>query len=226
MKRHAIKFILALLLSGSATGLFSQDTIRDVQNTGFDFMNGKYKNRKSALRASLYVNTEEVEFWETGILSGFSSFGILTNYEFKFAKLHSINSGIKAYITNGKYEYLRVFTSYRFYHNLKKRMTFGKTGENFAANYFFVEPSWGIARSPYRLRSYIWDYNQGKWALTFKKEVKQIYTIWMGYGIQRIVLNNFNIDANFGIYFQGDNYSFEYDRPYILAQVSLGYIIH
>lgn len=226
MKRHAIKFILVLLLSNCAIDLFSQDTIRDATNNSFDFIDGKYKNRKSALRASLFVNTEEVEFWETGNLNGFSSFGVLTNYEFKFAKLHSVNSGIKAYITTSKYEYLRAFTSYRFYHNLKKRMSLGKTGENFAADYFFVEPSWGIVRSPYRLSDYAWDYNRGEWALTFKKDVGQIFTIWMGYGVQRIVFKNFNIDANFGFYFQGDNYSFEYNRPYLLAQVSFGYIIH
>jgi hypothetical protein len=218
-----VMFFVFSCLKGQDDGV----TIPSDTTDQYSFIDNKFKSRKSALTAALYANSTNVTLWHNNIIDGNTGFGLHASYEYKIIKKHSLKIGTQLFITNKKHEYARFYCNYRFYHNLNQRMQRGKTGDNFSANYFFVEPAYFVERTPYRLIDYEWDFDKGEWKFNYKKSVSTFSRIWIGYGLQRNFVSKFYFDLNAGFDFQEiGNINTPYFQLYLFTQLSIGYIIH
>jgi hypothetical protein len=187
---------------------------------------GKYIDRKY----SWYFNT-------AGLLTSrrdnpIYGFGIGTTAEFKFWDSHSLSPGLNFYymrtnwlVAQGShYMRLSLDLSYRYYYNLKSRMSKGLTGNNFCANYILVKPFFLFNYEPYETESYWWDFDKGEWVIKSVKKFKVEPVLYLGYGLQRNLGNRFTIDVNGGLMFSN---SMDFSNPLssFYLQLNLRYLL-
>ena len=203
----------------------SHDTRKDYQ------INARYRDRTIAL--SVYAIGGSMRNYDHSF-----QYGIGTAIEFKIRDSHSLGGGVNMWRSGdwndffGYYYSMNCFQvemGYRYYHNLSKRMSKGRTGNNFSADYFLFSPGVYLQMKRRNLEDYYWDFSQGIWVLEYSKPLVIRPDIKVGYGIQRTFWRNLKFDVNGGIQFRKGIDSFKplellYDMYYI--QFSLGYIIY
>ena len=113
---------------------------------------------------------------------------------------------------------------YRYYHNLRKRMSKGQTGNNFSANYFLISPYLGLSYLPDTKRNCQWDFEEGIWAVNYYSAVRANPGLRLGYGLQRNFKGKWNFDINGGIQFRPGIHSNSIAEKLYL-QFSIGYIL-
>lgn len=229
-KNHSKLLLSCCLLIFISFYLEGQENEKNNQSDTTDtynFIENNYRTRKSIFAVSLYTNSFEVTLWDNSIIDGKTGYGIHASFEYKLAGQHSLGLGNQLFIDNKRTEHLKVYFAYKYYHNLKKRMQLGKTGDNFSANYIFIEPVFMLNRSPYQLDSYTWDFSKGEWKMNYKKSVSTFTSIWVGYGLHRNFTSNFYFDANAGVDFQDiERITSSNFHLFFFTQLSIGYIIH
>ncbi len=229
--RNTIKTgIIIFLCIWSAVKSFGQeDTLK--QHTGEDSyrINARYRDQTMALSvntmgAFMYTNSKLV-------------YGIGAAVEFKIRDYHSLGGGVNVLNSEDWFDImgyyytktcLQVTMEYRYYHNLKNRMSKGRTGNNFSANYFLISPGFWLQNKQYKLEDYYWDFTQGIWVLEYTKPLLIRPGVKIGYGIQRTFLRNLNFDINGGIQFRrwdGSYKPVELLNELKYIQLSIGYII-
>jgi len=209
---------------------FGQDTLNSHTSRKEYAINVRYRDRNMAL----YIDAIG------GSIRNYHNsfqYGIGTAVEFKIRDYHSLGGGLNYWRSDDwhnlfGYYYsmncLQVETEYRYYHNLRNRMSKGRSGNNFSANYFLFSPGVYLQIKRRNLEDYYWDYSQGIWVLEYTKPLVIRPDIRIGYGIQRTFWRNMKFNINGGIQFRKGIDSFKplellYDMYYI--RFSLGYII-
>ena len=226
--RNTIKIgiIIFLCVWPAVKSLGQEDTLKHNEGEDSYRINARYRDRTMALSVNAIGGTMHNY-----------QYGIGTAVEFKIRDYHSLGGGINLWHSEdwsdlmGYYfteTCLQVEMEYRYYHNLKNRMSKGRTGNNFSANYILVSPSFYLQYKRYILEDYYWDFTQGLWVLEYNKPLVIRPVIRIGYGIQRTFWRNLKFDINAGIQFQKGISSFKpvelfQDLNYI--RISFGYII-
>lgn len=221
------KFVLLVLLS-PVFNCFSQIDKTLPKEREPDFMNDKFRERTSMFYISGNTTLESINYYFG------ATNGIYSAYEHKLHKYHVIGVGMGYFFHYRNAEYfsynsrydklLRLDLSYKYYHNLKLRMSKGLTGNNFSANYLYVSPNFSFMRSTSELSGYSWDFTHGYWVITSKREIIWEPRLKIGYGFQRVIRNKLNIDINAGI--QISNNSDQWHPEQLLfGQITIGFII-
>ena len=89
--------------------------------------------------------------------------------------------------------------SARYYHNLQRRITTGKTGNNFLANYFYFTYNSDYVKWDGVIPTASWDFHQGKWKCESQIKIREHSTLQIGYGFQRQVYKRLIFNAEAGI---------------------------
>jgi hypothetical protein len=131
--------------------------------------------------------------------------------EYKLWNNHSLGAGLNLQMIDREPLFsssphrtfgVEVKLDYRYYHNLKNRMSKGLTGNNFNANYILVSPAVSFGYEPYTLEGYQWDFNTGSWIVSYKSSFMAMPDLRLGYGMQRSIWKNLNYDINGGFQIQ------------------------
>lgn len=227
MKNTVKTGIIILLCVWPVIQSFGQtDTLKHTKETGYR-VNVKYRDRSMALSINSkgrIMNTD----YEMNI-----RYGIGTTIEFKLFNNHSLGAGLSLLITddwpmfdgfNKRDANLEFDIGYRYYYNLRNRMSKGLTGNNFSANYLIVSPCFWLQYIPYSMKDYYWDFNKGIWIIKSTCAIEFNPGLRLGYGLQRTFWRNMNFDINGGIQFRKWT-SLRSPADLIYIQFSLGYII-
>jgi hypothetical protein len=150
-------------------------------------------------------------------------------YEHKLSKMNGIGAGMGVFFKFDEYrkledKVLQFDIRYKYFYNLHHRMSLGKTGNNFSADYILISPGITLTKTPYEISGYLWDFTQGYWVAHYKREVVMDPRLKIGYGIQRELRKRIVLDINAGI--QAGKFSYTphfYDL--LFGQVTLGFII-
>jgi hypothetical protein len=192
-----------------------------------DFVNEKFKERTSMfyIAGNATVETMNYSFAATN--------GIYTAFEHKFKMYHAIGAGagyyiqyrdMNHYIDDGLDQLLRFNLSYKFFYNLNIRMSKGLTGNNFSANYLYISPNFTLIRNPYEYAGAAWDFTNGYWVITSKRETVCIPRLKVGFGFQRVIRNKINFDLNAGLQFGNETNQYEPEKL-LFGEVKVGFII-
>jgi hypothetical protein len=230
MKNLTKTGIIILLCVCPILQSFGQDTLSHHTARKDYQINARYRDRTMALSidaigGSMRNNRNSLQY------------GLGTAVEFKIRDYHSLGGGVNIWRSDNWYDLFGYYSSknclqveleYRYYHNLRNRMSKGLTGNNFSANYFLFSPGGYLQIKRKHLEDYYWDFSQGIWVLEYTRSLVIRPDIRIGYGIQRTFWRNLKVDINGGIQFRKGIDSFRplellYDMYYI--QFSLGYII-
>ena len=203
-----------------------EDTLKIPSNNNVFSIDGKYRDRKYAI----YLDGKgRIMNADRGMII----YGFGPGIEYKLFNNHSICADLNFmiaddlshlkgyYVTRARIEFE---TGYRYYHNLRKRMSKGLTGNNFSANYLILSPYFWLQYQPYFMERYYWDFENGTWALVYTSSIKMNPGIRLGYGLQRNFWKNVNFDINGGIQFQRVTYSPKLTELFF-CQFSIGIII-
>jgi hypothetical protein len=220
--------LVLLVLLNPVFNCFSQTDTTLTNEKEPEFVNDKFKERTSMFYfgGNTTLETRNYEF-------GASS-GIYTGYEHKMNKNHVIGAGIGyffyyqdvSYVDLNSFQYLlRLDLTYKFYHNLNSRMRKGLTGNNFSANYFYVSPNLSFTPDYRENTSYAWDFTNGYWVVTSRKERFCEPALKLGYGFQRVIRNKLNFDMNAGLQFNLEYHYGFYPKELFFLQIRLGFII-
>ena len=230
--RNIVKVAITILFFGlpSVQSFGQEDTLKQSAGREDYRINSRYRDRTMALSVKAIG----------GIMIPYPDFfmyGIGTTFEFKIKDYHSVSGGINLLNSESWFPImgyhstktcLQVEMGYRYYHNLKNRMSKGRTGNNFSANYFLLSPGFWLQYKQYILEDYYWDFTKGLWVLEYSKPLVLRPDVRLGYGLQRTFWRNLNFDINGGIQFtrwEGPVTAVDllFELSYI--QFSLGYII-
>lgn len=225
-KTVRIKIIILLCLWPSVQSFGQMDTLNQPSDeTGYR-IKGKYRDRTIAM----YINSKG-SIMDVGHSMAFR-YGIGTAVEFKLHNNHSLGAELSLLInddwplfrgynkTNANFEF---DIGYRYYHNLRKRMSKGLTGNNFSANYLLVSPGFWLQYRPYSMEDYYWDFTKGIWVIKYTSAIEINPDLKFGYGLQRTFWRNMNFDINGGIQFRRWE-SLNSPADLIYIQFSFGYI--
>ncbi len=223
-KTIRIRIIILLCLWPAVQSFGQTDTLKQTE-TAYK-INGKYRDRNMAM----YINGKGSIMNTDYELK--ARYGIGTAIEFKLHNNHSLGAGLSLLINddwplffgfNKRNVNLEFDIGYRYYYNLRKRMSKGLTGNNFSANYLLVSPCFWLQYKPYILEDYYWDFDNGIWVMKYTSAIEINPGLRLGYGLQRTFWRNMNFDMNSGIQFRRwESLSSPADLIYI--QFSLGYI--
>jgi hypothetical protein len=229
MKNIIYRGILLLALLVSFFRCFGQSDSTLIKEKKLDFVNDKFKERTSMfyLAGRAAIENMDYQFLATN--------GLYTAYEHKLHTVHAIGAGMgyflgyqnaDLYYNHGYVKLVRVDLSYKYYHNLKLRMSKGLTGNNFSANYIYVSPNCIFMNGTSRISGYTWDFTNGYWVIKTKKEVICEPRLKLGYGFQRTIRNKLNFDLNAGFQLGNNLYQYQYHPGQLLfGQVTVGFII-
>ena len=103
-------------------------------------------------------------------------------------------------------------------------MSKGLTGNNFSANYFYVSPNFLLRLNTRVSTNYSWDFTNGYWVVSSKKERIYETGLKLGYGFQRVIQNKMNFDINAGIQING-NSEWSHPEQLFFLQIRIGFII-
>jgi hypothetical protein len=225
--RQSFRIIILILLCWwpAVKSSGQPDTLKQTSETGYT-INAKYRDRIMALSVNGKGSLMNLDYLIT-------RYGINTAIEFKLHNNHSLGAGLSLLINDDwplfsdiskRNVNLEFDIGYRYYHNLRNRMSKGLAGNNFSANYFIVSPYFFLQYVPYYLKGYYWDFNKGMWAIQYTSSIEINPGLRLGYGLQRTFWKNMNFDINGGIQFRRWEYL---GSPVnlIYIQFSLGYIL-
>jgi hypothetical protein len=225
-KTVRIRIIILLCLWPAVQSFGQIDTLNQSKDeTGYR-IKGKYRDRTMAM----YINGKG-SIMDVGHGMAFR-YGIGTATEFKLYNNHSLGAGLGLFYTMDRPLFsdydkrnvnLEFEIGYRYYHNLRNRMSKGLTGNNFSANYFLFSPYFSLQYRPYRMKGYSWDFNKGIWVIQYTSAIEFNPGLRLGYGLQRTFWRNMNFDINGGIQFRRWTF-LRSPADLIYIQFSLGYI--
>lgn len=217
--------LIIILLMGLCTSiqtLGQTDTLKQFKEKSAFQVDEKFRDRT----LSWTINAKGVMRYD---IPFYFNYGIGTRVEYKLSNNHSLEAGFGLFLNSDTYYYssnasIEFDLGYRYYHNLRRRMSKGLTGNNFSANYILISPYFGLRNKPYSMQNYHWDFDQGTWAVNYSSGIGINPGIRLGYGLQRSFWGKMNFDINGGIQFWGpEYYASPADRLYL--QFSIGYII-
>lgn len=219
--------ILILFSVCSVVQSFGQeDTLKRLPGKESYMTNTRYRDRTVALSVNArgaFLDIDDHDKFK---------YGIGTAVEFKIKDSHSLGAGLSFLFSsdwpmisayhNCKNR-LEINIGYRYYHNLRNRMSKGQTGNNFSANYFIVSPCLWIKSGRYNMDDYYWDFAKGIWVIKYTRALDLKPGIRLGYGLQRAFWRNLNFDINGGIQFC--HWAYIKPTKLLYIQFSLGYLI-
>ncbi|HJZ40924.1 MAG TPA: hypothetical protein VJ203_11195 [Bacteroidales bacterium] len=205
MKRIRIAILLLVFMWPALACFCQPDSLLHAEEESGFRVADKFSDRSKAWYVNASGSYSKPDYLQE------LSYRLGVSFEYKLGNSHSLGAGLNVLMFDKEplfspYPHrtfgVKVNLEYRYYHNLKGRMSRGLTGNNFNADYFLFSPALSFGYEPYTLQGYQWDFNTGTWIVSYKSSFKAIPDLRLGYGIQRSIGKSFNYDINGGFQIQ------------------------